>query len=125
MTINDRIRMLRDKLNLTQQGFADRLGIPRNNIAGYETGKRSPSEAAISLICKEFKVNEEWLRKGTGDIFIPAPTTSIELLSKEYGLTKNEARIIERFAKLNSDQREAIVEYMTAVAKEISNNSES
>ena len=64
--MNERIKYLRKKLDMTQQEFANRLGVARNNIAGYETGKRSPSNAVISLICREFKVNEIWLRTGEG-----------------------------------------------------------
>ena len=54
--MKDRIKKLRKELDLTQQEFADRLGTARNNIAGYETGKRSPSDAVISLICTKFNV---------------------------------------------------------------------
>lgn len=63
-----RLKELRTYLNLTQQEFADRLGTSRNNIAGYEIGRRSPSDAVISLICKEFNVNEEWLKTGNGEM---------------------------------------------------------
>ena len=68
--MNERIKKIRKELDLTQQEFANRLGTARNNIAGYETGKRSPSNAVISLMCKEFNVNETWLRTGEGDMFI-------------------------------------------------------
>lgn len=68
--MNERIRDLRNALNLTQQEIADKLGTSRGNIAGYETGRRSPSDAVVSLICREFNVNEEWLRSGQGDMFI-------------------------------------------------------
>ena len=36
----------------------------------YETDTNVPSAAVISLICKEFNVNEEWLREGKGEMFI-------------------------------------------------------
>lgn len=68
--MNERIKKIRKELDLTQQEFANRLGTARNNIAGYETGKRSPSNAVISLMCKEFNINEIWLRTGEGDMFI-------------------------------------------------------
>lgn len=78
--LNERLKKLRKKLDMTQQEFADKMGIPRNNIAGYETGKRNPSDAVISLICKtdlpNGKVNENWLRTGEGgdeNMFIEAP----------------------------------------------------
>lgn len=67
--MKDRIKKIRKELDLTQQKFADKLKVGRNNIAGYETGKRSPSDAVISLICREFNVNEEWLRTGQGEMF--------------------------------------------------------
>lgn len=68
--MKDRIKKLRKKLDLTQQEFADKIGIPRDSIGGYETGRRNPSEAAISLICAKCNVNEEWLRTGQGEMFI-------------------------------------------------------
>ena len=64
--MDERIKALRKKLGLTQQAFADRLKIARGNIAAYEVGKNAPSDAVISLICKEFHVNEIWLRTGEG-----------------------------------------------------------
>lgn len=71
--MNERLRKLRRYLDLTQQEFGDRLGVKRNTIATYETGKSTPSDAAVSLICREFNVNEEWLRNGDGEMFIEIP----------------------------------------------------
>lgn len=68
--MKERLRKLRKTLDLTQQEFADRIGSARDNIAGYETGRRNPSVAVISLICTKFNVNEEWLRTGNGEMFI-------------------------------------------------------
>lgn len=68
--MKDRIKKIRKEFNLTQQEFSDKLGTARNNIAGYETGKRQPSDAVISLICTKFNVNERWLRDGAGEMFI-------------------------------------------------------
>ncbi len=68
--MKDRIKKLRKELDMTQQEFADKLGVSRNNIASYETGKSKLGDTAISLICTKFNVNEQWLREGTGDMFI-------------------------------------------------------
>ena len=67
--MNERIRKLRRALDLTQQEFADRIGSKRNTIAKYETEANTPSAAVISLICREFNVNETWLRTGEGEMF--------------------------------------------------------
>lgn len=64
--MDKRMKALRESLGYTQQELADILKIPRSNIAGYETGKRSPSESVISLLCQKFNVNEVWLRTGEG-----------------------------------------------------------
>ena len=66
--MNERIKKLRKALGLTQQEFAERLGIKRNTVANYETDRNTPIDAVISLICREFDVNEEWLRTGEGDM---------------------------------------------------------
>ena len=69
--MNERLKRLRKTLDLTQQEFADRVGIKRNTISTYESGRNQPIDAVISLICREFNVNEEWLRNGTGEMFLP------------------------------------------------------
>ena len=68
--MKERLKALRKELHLTQQEFADRVGISRGNIGAYEVGKNAPSDAVISLICREFHVNEEWLRTGNGEMFV-------------------------------------------------------
>lgn len=67
--MNERLKKLRRTLDLTQQEFADRIGSKRNTIAKYETDTNTPSAAVVSLICREFNVNEDWLRTGEGEMF--------------------------------------------------------
>ena len=68
--MNERIKQLRKTLGLTKQDFADRLGIKRGAIANYEIGRNEPIDAVVSLICREFDVNEDWLRTGEGEMFL-------------------------------------------------------
>lgn len=68
MSVGSRIKELRNSLDLTQQKFADRLGIQRGIIGKYEVDVSAPSDAVISLICREFNVREAWLRDGTGEM---------------------------------------------------------
>ncbi len=69
--MQERIRKLRKELGLTQQKFADALGVKQNTIAQYESGRNEPIDAVISLICREFNVSEDWLRTGEGEMFKP------------------------------------------------------
>lgn len=68
--MEERIKELRKVLGLTQQKFADSLGVKRNTIAQYESGRNAPIDAVLSLICREFGVNEQWLRTGEGEMFV-------------------------------------------------------
>ena len=69
--LKDRFKELRKELNVTQQEFADKLKISRNFVAQIEMGSKVPSDRTIDDVCREFKVNEEWLRTGNGDMFVP------------------------------------------------------
>lgn len=69
MSVASRTKELRDSLGLTQQKFADRLGITRGAVANWDLDRSDPSDAVISLICREFHVREAWLRDGTGEMF--------------------------------------------------------
>ena len=116
--MKDRIRFLRNELHLTQQEFADRLKVSRNNIAGHESGTRSPSDAVISLICSVFHVSETWLQKGTGEMFVQADKNAIlercsECLSDYPHSFKS--RFIAAMSKL--DEKEW--KYIERIAKKI------
>lgn len=68
--MDERIKNLRKALNLTQQRFAERIGSTQNAVTNYESGRRNPSGSVVNNICKEFDVNEQWLRTGEGEMFI-------------------------------------------------------
>lgn len=68
-TVGERIKSVRNMLNLTQQAFSERLGLKRNTIGSYEINAGVPSDRTISDICREFGVNEIWLRTGEGEPF--------------------------------------------------------
>lgn len=63
-TIGDRIKQIRKDSGLTQQKFADRIGAKQNTVAQYEIGRNAPIDPVITAICKEFNVQEDWLRHG-------------------------------------------------------------
>lgn len=108
--MNERLKRLRKTLDLTQQDFADRIGSKRNTVAKYETGTNVPSTAVISSICRVFNVNEEWLRNGVGDMFLPvnrnveiAKLTKM-LLNEESDSFKN--RFVSMLANLTVEEWE-------------------
>ena len=118
-TTNTRIRKLRKALDLTQQAFADRLGIRQNTVAKYETGRGEPTRAVIALICKEFHVSEAWLRTGEGEMFLPPPRDMIDELIAEYGLPKEVRSMTEKFIALTPEEQQTVIRYIREVAAAI------
>ncbi len=113
--MKERIRKIRRDLDLTQQEFADRIGIKRNTIANYETGRNEPVDSVVSLICREFGVNEEWLRNGTGEMFKPSPSSALDALATEFSLDHSSYVAIEKFLKLSPELREGMIAYFRDV----------
>jgi transcriptional regulator with XRE-family HTH domain len=68
-TVGERVYLIRKHNNLTQTEFAYKLGLTHATISATETGKVPLTEANLRLICLTFNVNENWLRKGAGEIF--------------------------------------------------------
>ncbi len=120
--LNERIKLIRKNLGFTQQEFADKLGVARNNIAGYETGKRSPSDAVISLICKTFGVDENWICTGEGEMFVQRTRNQIitdflgDLIVEEATFKK---RLIEALAELDTRDWEALEKLATSLANKM------
>lgn len=108
--------MLRKFLRLTQQGFADKLGIKRNTVATYEAGRSKPSDAAVLLICRECNVNEEWLRTGKGEMFNPTPSSELDALAMKYDLSDEAYILIKKFVNLKVEQQNVIIDFIKEVA---------
>lgn len=114
--MNDRIKRLRKELDLTQQEFADRISIKRGAVANYEIGRNIPSDSVINLICREFNVNESWLRTGTGEMFNPSPSSAMDVLAAEYHLDQNAYVVVEKFLNLKPEYQKGVIEYFKAIA---------
>lgn len=67
--MNERIRQIRNTLNLSAEKFGARIGVTRSAISKMECGNCNISEQSILSICREFNVNETWLRTGDGEMF--------------------------------------------------------
>jgi bacteriophage CI repressor helix-turn-helix domain len=118
-SLNERIKKLRRTLDLTQQEFADKIGIKRNSLANYETGRNTPIDAIVVSICREFNVNEEWLRNGIGEMFLPTDRNADiarltkQLLDEESDSFKN--RLISILSNLSVEEWQ----YLEKRAKEL------
>ena len=118
--MNQRLKELRKYLGLTQEAFAARIGVKRSTIGNYELNRNEPVDSVVSLVCREFHVNEVWLRTGEGEMFLENDDSFFTSLALEYGLNDEERTAVEIFTKLPPSSRHAILDYVTALADAIS-----
>ena len=84
MTQGERIKEIRKYLQLTLEKFVEKLGVGKTAISKIENNERGVTEQMIKAVCREFDVNEEWLRTGKGEMFIEL--TEQEKIMKFTGL---------------------------------------
>lgn len=113
--MNERLKKLRETLNLSQEEFGKRIGSARNTIANYEIGRRTPSNTVVLSICREFRVNYYWLTEGVGEMFIGAPQSVVDEIAEDYGLDNEDKKIIEKYLELSPEQRKVIKNYLRSV----------
>jgi len=90
--VQGRIAKVREKLKKSQDDFGTALGVTKSTISLLETQKREPSERLLRDICREFNINEDWLRTGAGgeeNMFVPDDMQYFQNVGK-LGNEKNE-----------------------------------
>lgn len=113
--MKDRIREVREHFGLSMEKFGSRIGIGKASISLLESGKNNPSIQTIALICREFGVNEQWLRTGEGEMFEQTRETVLDRLAAEYSLDKEQVSVIENFLDLSPQERTAFLACMRKV----------
>ena len=81
--MNERIKQIRTESGLNQTDFAKRISVSRSAVCKMESGENAPSEQTIKLICREFSVNENWLRTGNETMFLESKKN--DMISKMLG----------------------------------------
>lgn len=119
--MNSRIKSLRKALGLTQESFGARISVKGNTVAQWESGRNDPSESSIKFMCQVFKINEDWLKYGVGDMFLSAPSSALEKLAEDYHLDHASYVAVEKFITLSPEMRAGIISYFANVIDEIRN----
>ena len=100
--MKERIKLVRTSAHLTQKEFAERLRIKQNTVASYEMGRIGISDNVLFSICREFNINENWLRTGDGKMYSP--------ISPEDRFAKN-------VGKIQRTDNETIIKWVNAIAE--------
>lgn len=106
--MNERVKELRLHLGLSGEKFGEKIGIKKSSLSQIETGKNSLTEQNILSICREFHVNEKWLRTGEGEMFVDL-TRDEEIASfvgdlQAMGDDAFQKKVISALAKLSTDE---------------------
>jgi Predicted transcriptional regulators len=113
--MNERIKLLRETLSMSQESFGEKIGITRASISNMEKGTRNPSDQTIKSICREFNVNYAWLTEGLGDMFSELPETLIDEVAEEYNLDDLDKLIVKRYMQLSPEKRGVIKDYLKSI----------
>ena len=123
LNIGERIEILRKDLSMSRRVFGERLGVSESVIVNieYDRLKRpDQKESLYKLICKEFNVNEEWLRTGNGEMFVPLTRNQLitdfaaDLIMENDTFKK---RLVEALAKLDESEWEVLEKLAESLIK--------
>ena len=119
--MNNRIKQIRRKAELTQTQFGERIGLRQNSIARIEAGTRVPSEVVIKAICREFHIRPEWLMHGEGPMTVPTTSKTLDEVARRYSESRTFRAILDVYAELDDtslDMFERYIERLTEVLAE-------
>lgn len=77
--MNDRVKIIRKSLKLSQESFGKKLGVTGAGISKIESGDRNLTPQMVLLICQLYKVNKSWLETGEGEMFNNNPEENCKL----------------------------------------------
>jgi transcriptional regulator with XRE-family HTH domain len=119
--INERIKVLREHLGLTQTALAEKINRAPNTINQYEKGKNIPDRTILD-ICNAFNANELWLRTGSGEMFRQETNVDVELAHQVGRLIKSDddftKRLVLEYLKLPPELKTAFEEFVDKLYQE-------
>jgi len=119
--MGERLKELRKTLGLTLESFGEKVGVGKSSISRLENGTNNLTEQMILAICREFDVNETWLRTGEGEMFLKLDReTEIARLTRDLLLEEEDSfknKVVTALAKLTPDQWKVLSDMAEALLK--------
>lgn len=115
MNENERVKLLRKQLDFTMEEFGERVGVTKAAISNIEKANRSLTEQMIKSICREFNVNELWLREGRGEMFLSSATFSLDEYAQKNQLSELELEIVKGYMSLDKDVRSTLISHFQSI----------
>lgn len=116
MNMGERILYVRENCgDLSQEEFAQKLGLTKSAISGYETGRRIPPDNVLKHIACEFGIDEDWLRFGNGEPFVPTPDDYLEGVFNQFECSDFERAFLGSYFSLSEKERRVFCGYLESV----------
>jgi transcriptional regulator with XRE-family HTH domain len=120
--MNERIRKIRKYFKLSQDEFGSKLGVTNAAISRIENGDRSVTDQLFISICREFNINENWLRTGDGEMFIEFPeedeyfraATEISKSNDELAM-----QVVIEYWKMDPEGKKLLKDFILNISKHI------
>ena len=121
--MGERVKELRKALGLSGEKFGEKIGLKRNSLSQIENGKINLIYQNILAICREFNVNEDWLRYGTGEMFkdMTLDEEIISFIGEVQWDASNtfKKRFISAIAKLNDEEWKVLEKIIVDMASTV------
>lgn len=116
MNTNERIKLLRKELGLTQNEFGEKIGLKKSAISQIENGSTSSNPRIVQLICTAFNISEKWLTEGKGDMYTSDEEAILDKLAGIYDLSESQMIFAKQWLQLPATAKDAVVDYIVSVA---------
>lgn len=116
MNTNERIKLLRKELGLTQNEFGEKIGLKKSAVSQIENGSTSSNPRIVQLICSAFNVSEKWLIEGKGDMYTSNEEAILEKLADMYDLSESQLTFAKQWLQLPAATKDSVVDYIVSVA---------
>lgn len=114
MNIHERLKHLRNILNLTTRAFGANINMTGGAITNMEKGTRNITDRTIRDICREYNVNSDWLINGIEPIF--------EDMTSELDIDDDVKQLSKQYSMLSDDDQELVKQMINSLAKKIEKN---
>lgn len=117
-TINERFRILRESIGLSQEEFAARAHRTRSEIKNIEYGKTTPKDEVIASVCQTYGIQEDWLRHGL-EPMKAAKTKEEEIAELVGSALSGSSRLKKAVVKMICSRSEAELQALEAMLREL------
>ena len=122
LTTGQRIKHIRKQLKMTQAGFAEALGIERKRISQYETNYTDVPEYIIKGICREYNIEYNFLKFGSGNIYKKNTQPILEIIKEEYNLNDIELMIVKNYLMMEPEMKKSLLDGLMMIVNGIGEN---